>query len=83
MGYPPQSSKPIISQHSVGFSGSVCMFVCLCVCMFKRVCVFFEYVCNSSCLCKMTEAFKSDKNNLALHVSTIHMRLHDLSYLNC
>ena len=29
MGYPPESSKPVISQHSVGCSGSVCMFVCL------------------------------------------------------
>ena len=28
MGYPPESSKPVISQHC---SGNVCMFVCLCV----------------------------------------------------
>ena len=52
MGYPPESSKPVISQHSilVCCSGSVCMFVCLCVCMFKCVCVHLNmcalvYVC--------------------------------------
>jgi hypothetical protein len=50
MGYPPESSKPDISQHSVGFSGSVSMFVCLCVCRFKCVCVYLNmcalvYVC--------------------------------------
>ena len=31
LGYPPESSKPVISQYSVGCSGSVCMLVYLCV----------------------------------------------------
>ena len=35
-------SKPVISQNSVGCSGSVCMFVCLYVSMFKCVYVFFN-----------------------------------------
>jgi hypothetical protein len=50
MGYPPESSKPVISQHWVGCRGSVCMLVCLCVCMFKCICVYLNmcalvYVC--------------------------------------
>ena len=46
IGYPPESSE----QHSVGCSGSVCIFVCLCVFMFMCVCVYLNmcalvYVC--------------------------------------
>ena len=34
MGYPPESSKHVISQYLVGCSGSVCLFVCSSVFVF-------------------------------------------------
>jgi hypothetical protein len=50
MDYPPKSSKPVISQHSVGCSVSVCMFVWLCACMFRCVCVYL-FMCACVYVC--------------------------------
>ena len=61
-GHPPESSKPVICQHSVGCSCSVCIFVFLCV----WVCLsLFDCVCL--CVCWQTVTSKQ----LTLQFSTL------------
>ena len=66
----------VISQQSVGCSGSVCWFlylcfVCVCVCVFN-VCEFsvYMYLCDCLmvclCLCEMNDAYKARTGDLVI-----------------
>ena len=63
-GYPPEYSKPVISQHSVGCSGIVCVYVCvcLCFCVFVCLCVLsvfvFIWLCDHGFVCMWDIYFK-------------------------